>query len=836
MSVGSSDTIAFTRSNSPALIASMKAALLDVVSCIMPRFYPGAEVVVFFACAQFSRHRPTFLLASIALAILFAPAPAAGQPATLPEQPLLGTTFTSEMLHDLPTGHNAFTLLETIQTEAISNRFSLGSMNVATAPEIGGFLNSWNQTQYRVGDIAITDPRTGGTPLLLPLLPLWERITIATGAMGVEDNAPALSMTLDAPRPGTSWRRSIEGSLSAPPLVAASPGPAPAVDRVRHWQDVNVLVSGPITGRLGLAAAASWRGLSHVVESNPDTTRDGVAAGFAHLVFAASPRDEVRAIGWAQHVTTGDASDSALHVQSTWERRQPADLAWRLFGGYTERRRSMPVAPTLVVDSLTSDPVSDLFDSGAGSVRRWTLGARAARPAARWMPSVGVELDGAQMRVAPIGLTQIREMVDGVPARIWAVHAGSGDDRRQRLTLAAHANEHIVWRRLTLDAGLRFETVHADAHDASRGIRWTSWLPGAMLRVQITNRYGLAAVAGVRRAAYQLPLNILAVGAPAAPVADLSRWNGTSIGPLIARVGPGTGGDAALTQIDLQLERPTTDELVLALVSHPRPGVDLEIARVTKRERPLLDFVDTGIAAAEYTPVLVPDPSFIPGSPVGAPQVTAYSRPPNSYGRDRYLLTNLAGDQADSWGLQAIIRVTTERLTFLSGLALTWARGPAAAPGFLPTENDQDVLGNLFVDRNADTAARGQLFQDRSHVGKIAVSYRLPADLRVGGVVRYQDGQPFSRLVIAPDLTQGPTMIRSYANGGSAFTFTVTLDVRVQKVFTIGRTSVAAMLDVYNLPNLDEEVSEYVVTGARFRTPTALQPPRTAVAAVRVAF
>ena len=32
------------------------------------------------------------------------------------------------------------------------------------------------------------------------------------------------------------------------------------------------------------------------------------------------------------------------------------------------------------------------------------------------------------------------------------------------------------------------------------------------------------------------------------------------------------------------------------------------------------------------------------------------------------------------------------------------------------------------------------------------------------------------------------------------------------------------------------EVSEYVVSGPLFRTPTALQPPRTAVAGVRVSF
>jgi outer membrane receptor protein involved in Fe transport len=199
-------------------------------------------------------------------------------------------------------------------------------------------------------------------------------------------------------------------------------------------------------------------------------------------------------------------------------------------------------------------------------------------------------------------------------------------------------------------------------------------------------------------------------------------------------------------------------------------------------------------------------------------------------------LTNAAGDPARSWGIQAIVRASTDRLTLLIGGALTWAVGPAAAVGFLPTQNDQDVLGNLFVDPNAATAARGQLFQDRSHVVKVAGIYRFPGGVRLGAILRYQDGQPFARLVIARDLTQGPTAVRSYANGGSAFTYTGTLDIRVQKVIMAGRSEVTARVDVYNLPNLRKEVSEYVVTGNMFRTPTALQPPRTALAGVRVTF
>src|SRR5207244_8664715 len=154
----------------------------------------------------------------LALATIPVSYSAVGQTGALPEQPLLGSTLTADVVRDLPTSQSPFAVLETIQPEAIGNRFASGVLSGATAPQFGAFLNSWTQTQFRIGDIAITDPRAGGTPLLLPLLPLWERMTTVTGAMGVDENAPALSMTLEPQRPGTKWFRAIEGTLSGPPL------------------------------------------------------------------------------------------------------------------------------------------------------------------------------------------------------------------------------------------------------------------------------------------------------------------------------------------------------------------------------------------------------------------------------------------------------------------------------------------------------------------------------------------------------------------------------------------------------------------------------------------
>jgi len=336
-----------------------------------------------------------------------------------------------------------------------------------------------------------------------------------------------------------------------------------------------------------------------------------------------------------------------------------------------------------------------------------------------------------------------------------------------------------------------------------------------------------------------MPLNVLAVGDAAALIADVAQWAGGSIGTPIARVGPGTGGDPTLTSIDPALKRPTTDEFTLAVRARPFHRVEVELARVVKRESSLLSLEDPGVPFSTYTAVAVPDPSYNEATAgrFDKPFTVAFGRPAGAYGRDRYVLSNASGDPADSWALELNTRITMERLTLLAGIALTWANGEAAAIGFLPTENDQNVLGNLFVDANRATYARGQLFQDRSHAAKLAAIYRFGGGLTVGALARYLDGQPFGRLVAVDDgLTQGPTLVRAYRNGGSAFKYQGTLDVRVQRAFRVGRATLTAGVDVYNLPGLQNEVSEYVVAGPRFRESTALQPPRTGLVSVRVAY
>src|SRR5262245_47964792 len=203
MSVGSAVTIAFTRSNSPALIASMKAALLEVVSG-MHRFYPGCG-------------------AAIAVAMLTAgPARAQEQEqASWPSRgrPPLGASFTVDALGTLPSSASIFPVLTSI-ADVIGDRNDTGGISAGSPARVGAHGSTWTQTTYRVGDADITNLSGSGTPLLMPGVDVWERMDVSTGLMPIDVDAPATAVTLTPRRPGAATLRSIE-LFGSPPFANA---------------------------------------------------------------------------------------------------------------------------------------------------------------------------------------------------------------------------------------------------------------------------------------------------------------------------------------------------------------------------------------------------------------------------------------------------------------------------------------------------------------------------------------------------------------------------------------------------------------------------------------
>jgi hypothetical protein len=448
----------------------------------------------------------------------------------------------------------------------------------------------------------------------------------------------------------------------------------------------------------------------------------------------------------------------------------------------------------------------------------------------------GADVGGAAARIGPGFAGAIGELIDGNRARMWLYSNDGTDAHRHSTSLNAFVSDRITFGRGgTLEAGLSYDGVNGAADLAATGVSWHSLLPRVSLRWKRRESSLVTWVAGYRRSVDRLTMDTLGVGDPSAATAAVSRWTAQGVGPVVQRIGPGTGGDPAFSAIDPSLARPTTDEVIAGVDVQLTPAIRARLIGVAKRLRHQFDYVDTGAPLSSYTRFTVVDGR--PEADGGDVLLPVYNRLPSSFGADRYLLTNTGQDAATFEGLVLNAEASLSRLTLLFDAAAIQTDGPAVNRGFHAEENDLGGLGELSVDPNAAASARGRLFFDRAFTIKLTGVYQFPHDVTLGAIARYQDGQPFSRVTVVPDLNQGTEFVRAYPAGDARFKFTGTLDLRLRKRVTVGTKSLDIFADAYNALNLGYEVEERVVTGGlSFRDITAIQPPLAVHLGLRLGF
>lgn len=784
------------------------------------------------------------------VAALLASAPASAQDP--PARPTLGSTFAAPVLADLPTGGSLYSVLDTMPADVIADRTDTGGLFTGEAARVGSHGSSWTQTLFRVGDADITNPAGGGTPLLIPSVYAWERVDVTTGLLPIEVNAPGMAVTLVPRRPSLAWTHSIEGVGAGPALLARQEGTTPPSIATEHtWIDGHIMLSGPlIPNRLGVLIAGGFTRSSRFERGDLTALDSSQGSAFVHLLFTPNPRDEVRAIGWGEHTTspyanriafaqpTTTESAAAVHGQLAWEHKTTTGAVWTVSGSAARRSQSNDLAPStsLVAERLRDGPTAELFNPRDGSQLTWSAGARGLLPAiaARNLVHVlrgGASLTGGSVTARSTFNGRIGETINGVPARVWEFTSPAAESRWSDTVFAVYGADTVTINpRLTLEAGVRFEALRAAADGSTGSISWQNFLPRANVRFELVDFAKIALVTGYARYGNRLPMNDLAVGDPAAPYARIFRWDTnagnprlTDLGPLVARIGPGTGGDDRFTAIDPNVERPYMDEFIAGFESRPRAGTIVRLAAIARRERQLLGVVDVGVPESAYSVSFITDPG---DDHAAKQQLPVYNRPTATFGLDRYLLTNPPDDEATFVGVDLTVQTTFHNGFLMAGATAGRSEALSANVGFRPLENDHGVLGNVFIDPNARTFAQGRVFSERGYTIKTAGVFTLPWDLRLGYAARYQDGQHFARIVLVTGLNQGVEAVRAFRNGATRFTFTGTLDGRLQRAFVVNGREFTVLLDAYNLLNLAYEIEEFSVTGPASRLTSATQPPR----------
>ena len=802
----------------------------------------------------------------------FAPATQAGGRATPAEVRTTvsrpggyGTRSDSMALRLLPQSGSIWGLIERADPLVVTDRIEGGGA-YPEMQRIGASGASWTQTSYRLGEADITDPDATGFPLLYPNLDALEAMTVITAGQTPDVYGAGTSVTLVPRRPSAAWERSVQflGSPHGFQSVNVLPG-APSIGRLQSNATGSFVASGPVSSRLGLLVAGTLTQSSRTERDSVDTLPSRTQDLSAHLVFAATAHDEFRVFAQNDRVAVPSAGrarlvDAALQehdrftvISNTWDHRPQEGLAWT--GNVTYANgASTPalsgVAVTGVTERLRDGLPWDLAASATGTRERTYVSWRGDPGRVRILGSAHLPQFGANASFtgatadAP-GDTVIGELVDGHPARAFT-YTASGSSRRSAAEIAVWAMDRIpVTSRLDIDAAVRAASTTASRAGSPAHIPWRSLSPGIQGTWRAIPNGRLTLVAGYAKYSARLPLDYLAWGDPNSLSGSVHTWmdaNGDrvpqagEVGAVVAPVGPCCAGGQA-NIIDPDLRPPYTNEFLLGI--HTRLGSHfmLRLGSTDRRQYNLIEPVDAANVPANFTLTHVPDPGLDMARPEDDQMLPVFERLPASFGTDRYTLQNVASNSARDHGVDLVVeRMFDGRWGMLIGATAHQSEGAGGNRGYRPDENDQGVLGEVFSDPNAGTNSRGRLFFERGYVVKWSGTWRLPHGLQGSAAARYQDGQHFARVVIAPDLAQGADAIPTLPRGRTRFTYTFTLDARVEKELNAGPRRATLLIEAYNLLNTNNEVEEDVRTGPSFRSPTAVQPPRSVRLGLRFAF
>lgn len=758
-------------------------------------------------------------------------------------------------LRVLPASDNLWALLETVEPITLSDRLDTGGISTGRPTHIGSHGASWTQTTFIDGDVDVTGALTGGTPLVYPDLDALQAVSVVTGAAPAESAARGPALVLVPNAPSSSWHWSAQASGTPSGNRPRPSGDAPYIAALTSFAHGNVVGGGPIAPHAGLTVSVSStrsthtdRDISTRLPGDLDSLSSGLVLSPAdqqQLELRASAQRAVHPFDGRARLQDRDAAAHDRFIASRGSWRQGSTVPrWVNLAAESEKTR---IAATSLlngtVDSLIDGPVSQLALSGPGSQTRWTVDAGlAASPGwfdrGRHEFGVGMDLSRSSASTNLIGSGPIGETVAGIPARAWVFT--NGTMASHLMGVAVYADDRYAaasW--LTIDAGVRVEGIGGSSGAGSDSVRFVNPAPRLGFHWLAANR--LALFGSYARYDENVPLVDLAFGDPSAPQASVYRWTGASLdglvdpaglGPLVARAGPGSAG--GLSAIDPALTRPRSDEAIVGIEATLTAAWHLRLAGVATRERHLIALTDPG-SYSEYNVSYVSDPGLDLKNPV-LQELPIFARQVSSFGDDRYLLTNPQGLNALYEGTELTIDGTARRFTMRLGAIMMRSRGPAMNRGFLATENDQVLPGDLLVDPNSTTCGDGRQFFDPGYSLKWSGSYAAPWGIRAAFAARYQDGQNFARMVIAPDLPQGAEAVRAIANGKSKFTFITTVDAHLEKSVSVGRGRLAGVLEVYNLLKTANEVEEDVISGPSYRLTTAVQPPRVIRLGVRLEY
>jgi hypothetical protein len=386
-----------------------------------------------------------------------------------------------------------------------------------------------------------------------------------------------------------------------------------------------------------------------------------------------------------------------------------------------------------------------------------------------------------------------------------------------------------VSNRLTANLGVRFDYNHAsipafeqlDRFEQPTGNK-IAGIPGVANWKQISPRIGLiyqltSDRKTLLRASYGRYTKGLIIGDIEGATPALATLNVYGYNPESQAYDNFIYSWSPLTQtgIDPHLKAPYTHQYSAALEREVSRDFSLSATFIYKINKNRIDKLNT---AAEYEQI-----PFIDESTGNTIQVYNQLEPLQNF----YLITN----PGDTITYRALMLVANKRFSnnFQLYSSLTLSRAWWTPQGY----KDKNQLINSEGPMSIEHAV------DRRWMFKFGGVYMAPFGIVLGTNAIYQQGSPWERTVLVPDLNQGPKFIRAEPRGSRRTPTELYWDVKIEKTFRIAQKySLEFSCDIINILNKDTNLSyaSTQVESPSWMIPTDIILPRRALIGIKFVF
>jgi hypothetical protein len=788
----------------------------------------------------------------------------------------------------LPSANNVWSLIENQDFSATTNRIDVGGV-WATLPALWSSRGSvsWTQSSYLINGLDATDPYSTGVPLFHPDVEAFDFIVHDNGRFPIADISPGGAFDFIA-REGTSdYHGSVSASLTAPGMSSKSVPSRLEEEglfertRLSFFGNASAQISGPIIPKkVLLFTSLSYLNLKRdIAEFSPDD--EGTVSSALVNLSARLGRNSSLRLFWTgqviRHPTAGAGREVPFSAtinrkniynvfQLVWSYRLRPDHFFELGAAFNQGNIRSGFQEG--IDEPHGEEIFQGTPSGAAALAddsdRSTFVLQGKGQAFLGGVRFRQRVDyGFSLRRAS-SATQT-EILDDIHLHFFGDTAFeivrfNTPLRHEERSLDIHlfAEDTIsLPKQASLSFGLHListkgwvpEAVPAvrpgfPQRDTGGKIDWLHLSPRLNFAIPFLRDRSLTLRVSAGRYFFHLPLSYLSFGNPqglgglAYPWTDRNgdrRVQADETGPLWRREGP------YFSRIDPDLKRPYTDEFAVSFTKIFRNSLYLTLAGFYRETRHLVETLNTGVPLTSYDPIQIYDPGddYIPGNHDDL-FLTVYDQRKETLGQDFFLLTNPDADSRVNRyrGLDlTLVKKFSRGSVFFFAATATEAVG-TSSPGNTEYENDDGVIGALYDNPNTFLFSKGRLRFDRAYTARLGWSVPLVQGFRLSALLKYYDGQPFSRKIIVSGFNQGPFYVQAFSRGVARYEFNMTVDLRVEKEIALGEARGRIFLDVYNVFNWAMATEENEWTGPDFtlRYATEVQSPRVIRLGVRYEF